>query len=47
MTSEQQQAVADRVRADQQFWRGLVHEVGRERMNEPGPMGEWLSLIHI
>jgi hypothetical protein len=41
MTSGEQQAAADRVRADQTFWRALVAEVGRERMNEPGPMGEW------
>ena len=41
MTSQQQKAVADKVRADQRFWRDLVAEVGRERMNEPGPMGEW------
>jgi len=41
MTSPEQQAVADRVRVDREFWRGLVAEVGRERMNEPGPMGEW------
>jgi hypothetical protein len=41
MTSPEQQAVADRVRADRAFWRVLVTEVGRERMNEPGPMGEW------
>jgi hypothetical protein len=41
MTSPEQQAVADRVRADREFWRGLVAEVGRERMNLPGPMGEW------
>jgi len=41
MTSEQQQAAADRVRADQAFWRELVAEVGREHMHEPGPMGEW------
>jgi len=41
MSSQQQKAAADRIRADQQFWRTLVAEVGRERMDEPGPMGEW------
>jgi hypothetical protein len=41
MASEQQRAVAGRIRADRQFWQELVAEVGRERMNEPGPMGEW------
>jgi uncharacterized protein (TIGR03083 family) len=29
------------IRADQQFWRGLVAEVGPDRFDEPGPMGEW------
>jgi uncharacterized protein (TIGR03083 family) len=29
------------IRADQQFWRDLVAEVGPERLAEPGPMGEW------
>jgi hypothetical protein len=41
MTSAKQRDAAARVRADQRFWRDLVAEVGRERMNEPGPMGEW------
>jgi hypothetical protein len=41
MTSEAQRALAARVRADRQVWRDLVAEVGRERMLEPGPMGEW------
>jgi len=41
MPSEKQKAAADRIRADRRFWRGLVAEIGRERMNEPGPMGEW------
>jgi hypothetical protein len=29
------------LRADRATWRSLVAEVGRDRMNEPGPMGEW------
>lgn len=29
------------VRADRQFWRDLVAEVGPDRLNQPGPMGEW------
>ncbi len=41
MTSPGQQAAVNRVRADRVFWRALVDEVGRERMLEPGPMGEW------
>ena len=41
MTSAAQRDLAARVRADQQVWRDLVAEVGRDRMLEPGPMGEW------
>ena len=41
MTSEAQRHLAARIRADRQVWRDLVAEVGRERMLEPGPMGEW------
>ena len=29
------------LRADQQFWRNLVAEVGPDRLTTPGPMGEW------
>jgi hypothetical protein len=29
------------IRADQQFWRELVAEVGPERLAEPGAMGQW------
>ena len=29
------------IRADQQFWRDLAAEVGPDRYDEPGPMGEW------
>jgi uncharacterized protein (TIGR03083 family) len=29
------------IKADQQFWRDLVAEVGPDRFDEPGPMGEW------
>jgi uncharacterized protein (TIGR03083 family) len=29
------------IKADQQFWRDLVAEVGPERYGEPGAMGEW------
>jgi hypothetical protein len=29
------------LRADQEFWRALSAEVGRERYAEPGPMGGW------
>ncbi len=41
MTTAAQRARADQVRADRQVWRDLVAEVGRDRMNEPGPMGAW------
>jgi hypothetical protein len=41
MPSIELQAVAEAVRTDREFWRALVDEVGRDRMNEPGPMGEW------
>jgi hypothetical protein len=30
-----------RIRDEQQFWRSLVAAVGRDRMDEPGPMGDW------
>lgn len=29
------------IRADQQFWRDLAADVGPDRYDEPGPMGEW------
>ena len=41
MTTKAQQFRADQVRADREVWRDLVTEVGRDRMLEPGPMGEW------
>lgn len=41
MTTVAQRAVAAHIRADRQVWRDLVAEVGRDRMLEPGPMGEW------
>jgi len=40
MTRTKEELAAS-VRADRDFWRALVDEVGRDRMNEPGPMGEW------
>jgi len=41
MTTAAQRSRADQVRADRQVWRDLVAEVGRDRMLEPGPMGDW------
>lgn len=29
------------IRAEQQAWRTLVEEVGKDRMTQPGPMGDW------
>ena len=29
------------IKADQQFWRDLAAEVGPDRYDQPGPMGEW------
>ena len=37
-TREEQTAV---IKADQQFWRDLAAEVGPERYDEPGTIGEW------
>ncbi len=37
-TRSEQTAV---INADQQFWRDLAAEIGPERYDEPGPMGEW------
>jgi hypothetical protein len=31
----------DQIGAERQIWRSLVDEVGRDRMDEPGPMGSW------
>lgn len=33
--------ILSRLAADEQAWNTLVAEVPRERMDEPGPMGEW------
>src|ERR687884_707181 len=35
------QDLVDKIRKEQRAWRDLVTEVGRDRMNEPGPMGAW------
>jgi len=34
-------SLLERIRREQGLWRDLVRDVGRERMNEPGPMGAW------
>jgi len=33
--------LASRIRADQDAWEALVADVPRERMDDPGPMGDW------
>ena len=33
--------VLERIEVERVLWRGLVEEVGADRMDEPGPMGEW------
>ena len=33
--------ILGRIEADREAWAALVDEVPRERMGEPGPMGEW------
>lgn len=37
-TREEQRAT---IKADQQFWRDLAAEVGPDRYDEPGAMGQW------
>jgi len=34
-------ALNARIEAEREFWRGLVREVGEDRADEPGPMGDW------
>lgn len=41
MATTSRDELLDRIRAEQHSWRALVDEVGRERMEQPGPMGEW------
>jgi hypothetical protein len=33
--------ILGRIEREHDAWRALVEEVGRDRMTEPGPMGEW------
>ena len=39
MRTREEQTAA--LRADQQFWRDLAAEVGPDRFDEPGTIGEW------
>jgi hypothetical protein len=34
-------ALIERILAEQRAWREVVDEVGMDRMDDPGPMGEW------
>jgi hypothetical protein len=40
-TTKTKADLVEAIRADQQVWRDLVAEVGPDRFDEPGPMGEW------
>jgi hypothetical protein len=44
MTQRTKSETIAAIRADRLFWRSLVDEVGRHRMDEPGPMGDWKSI---
>ena len=38
----------DRIVADRTIWRALVEDVGPDRMEVPGPMGDWtVSYTHL
>src|SRR5919204_4905427 len=37
---DREQLIND-IHSEQRFWRDLIAEVGRDRMDQPGPMGEW------
>ena len=41
MTRTDREQLINDIHREQRFWRDLVAEVGRDRMDEPGPMGEW------
>jgi len=41
MTKQTKAELVATVRVDRDFWRALVDEVPRDRMTEPGPMGDW------
>ena len=42
--------LAGAIAAEHDAWRALIAEVGEDRMNEPGPMGEWTFrdlMVHL
>jgi hypothetical protein len=41
MTRSDRDELLEDIQREQRVWRDIVAEVGRDRMNEPGPMGEW------
>ena len=40
-TAELRASAIDRIERERAFWSDLVDEVGTDRMEEPGPMGDW------
>src|SRR5215210_223415 len=41
MAAASRDEMIEQTHAEQRGWRALVDAVGRDRMNEPGPMGAW------
>jgi len=41
MTTGARERLVQRVLEEQRAWREIVDQVGADRMDEPGPMGEW------
>ena len=41
MARSDRKELIDDIQREQRVWRDIVAEVRRDRMNEPGPMGEW------
>ena len=39
--TDPQRQLAATIDAEHESWRGLVAEIGEDRMTEPGPMGDW------
>ncbi len=41
MIATTREQLLERIQSEREIWRGLVAEVGRERMEQPGLMGDW------
>src|SRR5262245_32043991 len=41
MVTKTRAQLLQEIHDEQRLWRDLVAEVGRDRMDQPGPMGEW------